>query len=92
MCKELLVHNNGKIHEILIAFIYFSKILQWRSLRKYMRQYIFFLSKPSSIPVIKVEVYRRARKSEDAETRRKKEMPSRIHHNAVTKASADDTF
>lgn len=46
------------------------------------------LSKPSSILVIKVEVHR----SEDAETRRKKETASGIHHDAVTKASADDTF
>lgn len=48
------------------------------------------LSKQSSILVIKVEVYKS--RSEDAETRRKKETASGIHHDAVTKASADDTF
>lgn len=48
------------------------------------------LSKLSSILVIKVEVYRSRERSE--ETHRKKETANRIHHNAVTKASADDTF
>lgn len=90
MCERIIGAQYGKIYEILIIFMWSSKILQWRSPRKYTRQYALFLSKLSSILVIKVEVYRS--RSEDARRRREKEMASGIHHNAVTKASADDTF
>lgn len=75
-----------------INYIQVLKILGWRSLWKYARQYSLLLSKLSSILVIKVEVYRSKEKSEGAETHRKKKTANRIHHNAVTKASADDTF
>jgi len=90
MCKELLVYNMVQnVLNINYIFMCLLKILQWRSLIN-VRRYTLLLSKPSSILIIKVKVYRS--RSEDAETRRKKEMASGIHHNAVTKASADDTF
>lgn len=58
--------------------------------RTHARKYPLFVSKPSSILVIKVKY---GDGSEDRKSeRREKETVSRIHHDAVTKASADDTF